>query len=468
MHLSSNITDQISALVAERLGLSMHIQTRDALDDMFNTLVTGSISDYLEALRKSSVTDPIWQALIDALTIGETYFLRDRAHFHMLREHILPDLLKKRAGTRTLSIWSVGCATGEEPYSLAITLAEILPEYRDWTLNIVGTDINERALRVARHGIYRKWAFRHTDHDFQARYFDATADGLMIQPEIQQIVRFQQANIFTESMPSTYDLILCRNVLLYFGSEAAGRAEHILHAALAEGGWLMLGHAEAIRHTRERWVTNLFPGAPIYHKSSAYADTTRKTLAQQTYQRKTLTQEVVAIDPEKPLYAAAIQALYAKAVKALHAEDYDAAEQHVRELVAAASEHAPGRVLLACILANRHEMTDAHAQLDAALYINPLLADAHYLRAVLLTEEGKPDDSYSALIAALYAQRNHPLASFMLGNLHAQRGELIRASRYWENTRVAIKSLLPDSPVADISPLTAGQLTRLVDAQLGA
>jgi len=467
MQHSFDLTDQINVLVAERLGLSTHLQTRAMLEDILINLMKDQASPtaYLEHLKASPETDASWQSLINALTIGETYFLRDRAHFHLLREHILPDLIQKRADTRTLNIWSVGCATGEEPYSLAITLTEILPDYQAWTINLIGTDINERALRVARQGVYRKWAFRHTEHDFQGGYFDPTPDGLMIHPKIKQMVHFRQANLFGNVPPYTFDLILCRNVLLYFGQDAARRAETVLYDALAPEGWLLLGHAEAIRHNKTTWMTHLFPGSPIYQKPAKipYDD---QQFGQKSYKRKTLTMEMVAVDPTHSTNTDRTQQQYEDAVGALQVEDYDKAETLVKALLESASEHASARIMLACILANRHEHQAAHEQLDAALYVNPLLADAHYLRAMLFLEQDKAAEARSALIAALYCQRNHPLASYMLGNLHVQMGDRVRANRYWENTRQAVHSLAADSPVSDISPLTAGQLTRLVDDQL--
>lgn len=461
-----DIANQINALVTERLGLDMHRQTQDMLDDLLNTLIKESPLVYINQLRANRETDPIWQDLINALTIGETYFLRDRAHFHLLREHILPDLIARRADTQTLNIWSVGCATGEEPYSLAITLMEILPDYKSWTINLIGTDINERALRIARHGIYRKWAFRHTELDFQGRYFDPTADGLMIRPEIQHMVRFRQANLFGDAPPYTFDLILCRNVLLYFSQRAAHRAERVLYGALIEEGWLMLGHAESIRHSNADWMNHMFPGSPIYQKPSQRNDAGQQS-GPGTYKRKTLTMEMVAVDPKQPITDVdEVQHLYDATVTALQAEDYDTAEMQVKDLLSRATEHGPGRVLWACILANRNEMDEAHDQLDAALYVDPLLADAHYLRAVLFIEQDDVERAKHALIASLYCQRNHPLASYVLGNLHLQADDTARAIRNWENTKRSIQTLTADSPVADISPLTAGQLIRLVDDQL--
>ena len=452
---------EISMLVETRTGIAASAQPRGTLHDIVISLAKGDVDNYFQRLRIYKETDPIWQDLLNALTIGETYFLRDRAHFHLLREYILPDIIEKHRHDRTLNIWSIGCATGEEPYSLAITLSEILPDYRDWDINITGLDLNARALHTARRGVYRKWAFRHTDIDFQNRYFDPTPTGLQIKTELQRMVHFRNANLFASHPQFNSDLILCRNVLLYFSRDYTRRAEMILHDALQPEGWLLLGHAEMLRHQRDSWLENIFPGSPVYKKP--IADTV-ETPDQVTYKRKTLTQELVSVTEKQD--NAEVTYIYHEAVAALQEENYIQAENTLDRLIQMNPEHAAGHALLACIYANRNDTMKAHTEIDTALYLDPLLADAHYLRATLYIEQSCKEDTFDALRASLYCQRNHPLSSFMLGNLYAQEGDLSRARRYWQNTLRTIQSLRADSPVSDISPMTAGHLTALVSEQL--
>lgn len=449
-----------STLIEERTGIAVYTQLRGTFAELLVELAEGDIARYLDRLEESAETAPIWQTLINALTIGETYFLRDRSHFHLLRTHIFPEIIRKRRdqGSRHINVWSVGCATGEEPYSLAITLYELLPDIEDWTIRLIGTDLNPHALHIARRGIYRKWAFRHTDLDFQGVYFDPTPRGLQIKSHIRQLVTFRHANLLDGPPLPQLDLILCRNVLLYFSTGRTLQAETMFYNALVPGGWLFLGQAEVLHHQREQWVTHIFPGSPVYQKPNAPLDIPPGEFAYKHH--TTMTAQIVGPNGKSEL------ATYDDAVLALQEEIYDEAESILSGLLAHHPDHAAAHTLLAYILANRNHLPKAQAEIDAALELDPLLADAHYLQAVLFMEEGRAEKAYKALRAALYCQRNHPLASFMLGNLHAQAGELIKATRFWENTHTAIARLTPDSPISDISQITAGQLELLVKEQL--
>ena len=462
--IARSLTMRANKLIEERTGIATYTQLQGSLDDLLATLAPqGNILAYLDQLKDAPESAPIWQPLINELTVGETYFFRDRSHFHILRSYILPELIKKRRAEDMLhlSIWSVGCATGEEPYSLAITLHQLLPDIAKWSIRLIGTDINADALHTARRGVYRKWAFRHTDPEFQDNYFDQDPGGLQIKPHIRRIVSFRHDNLFNKITQPQYDLILCRNVLLYFSNARKFQAESLFFDALTSGGWLLLGHAETLRYQPEQWVTHLFPGTPAYQKpGQAHKVEPGKPVV------KKHTRTFPKVRDEDAKNGAHRRITYEDAVSAIQQEAYEKAEELLSDLLAAQPDHASAHTLLAHIYANRNHITRAHSQIETALEIDPLLANAHYLQGLLFLEEDRTQDAFQALNAALYCQRNHPLASFMLGNLYAQAGELVKANRYWENTHAAIDSLTPDSPVCDISHITAGQLEALVSEQL--
>jgi chemotaxis protein methyltransferase CheR len=453
---------QACHLVEARTGIAVHTQLQETLEDILFPLSETEAIAYLNNLESRRETDPIWQKLIEALTIGETYFLRDESHFELLRTRLLPTLIAKQReeGQLEINLWSVGCATGEEPYSLAITLQEMLEDIADWTINIIGTDINGAALHTARRGVYRKWAFRHTDMDFQGNYFDQTVEGLQIKSHIQRMVSFRHANLFENPPLSRFDLILARNVLLYFSDEPAKRAEGLFYSLLSPGGWLVLGASEVIRDHPEQWIEFPKNGSSIYQKPMK---SNRKRTSQLKPVNGAHTIQPVVVN--NGTFTHHLNA-YEAAMRAIHHEAYDGAETLLSEMLSQTPSNAPARLLMAYILANRDRRMDAHTHLDMALNYDPLLADAHYLRALLYTEDGKTQDAINALRAAIYCQRNHPLASFMLGNLNAQAGEIEKAIRHWENARRAIDKLQPDSPVSDISDMTAGQLRTLVSEQI--
>jgi chemotaxis protein methyltransferase CheR len=450
---------QASALIEQRTGLAATTQFRADLDTILSYLAEGDLERYLRTLQRTSETDTAWQKLMHALTIGETYFLRDKGHFNLLKHQLLPELIQQRRAQNHyhLNIWSAGCASGEEPYSIAITLLELLPDLPRWTISLIGTDINAYALRIAEQGVYRSWAFRHTDDLFQRRYFDPHESGLCIKKHIREMVAFRHANLLATPPLIEADLIFCRNVLIYFENNVVSQVENSLFNVLSSGGWLLLGQAEAVRSQRERWITHIFPGSVIYQKQ-AHAESPAFNFR---HHRQPLPQ--TAPVPESP---DATPATYAQAVRALQNKQYGEAERYLSEVLAEQPDHAPAHALLANIFANLQALPEAYAQLETALRIDPMLADAHYLRAVLFLEEGRATDAQQSLRAALYCQRDHPLAAFTLGSLYAQAGEKEKANRVWEEVRRVITTLKPDSLISDLSDLTAAAFSALVSTQL--
>lgn len=463
MHVESPL-NRLGELIEARTGLSRRSPMQDDLNVLLQTLAEGDLPAYLARLEGSPETSAAWQDLLRVLTVGETYFLRDQSHFHLLRSHILPQIVARRLaeGQRQLNIWSVGCATGEEPYSLAITLHEHLPDLAQWQVNLYGTDINGSALQIARLGVYRKWAFRHTDIDFQQRYFDQVANGLQIKGFVRQMVTFRHANLLQGPPLPRMDLILCRNVLMYFGTQHVYRAETLFHDTLVPGGWLLLGHAETLRHHREHWLTHLFPGSPVYQKRPPDAPAMQGEIPVEHHDSPRFTTTTTAVAPSVQ------QAVdrYDDALQAFKAGDAALAESLLADLCHTGTGTPASAVLLARIYADQGQDHAAHQCLDRALQRDPLLADAHYLRALLYLESGDQATAVKSLKATLYCQRNHPLASFVMGNISAQHGELKEAQRHWENARRAIRALTDNSPVSDISDMTAGRLSQMVAAQL--
>lgn len=455
--------EEFSQLIEARTGLAVSTQFGSAtLLPLLETLSQGDTVGYVRKMQAARDGDPEWQAIIKALTIGETYFMRDTAHFALLRTRILPDILARRRqeGQRELAIWSAGCASGEEAYSLAILLVETMPDLAEWHVTLFGTDLNNAALSAARRGIYRQWAFRSTDGEFQTRYFDQVTDGLQIKPAVRDLVSFRQCNLLTWLPPVSFDLILCRNVLLYFHRGAAQAAEDRLFEALLPGGWLLLSQPEQLRHKRERWIGHQADGTTLFQRP-----------------RTAMPPRGV---PRPPARAApnweggapdrstegVEKATYEMAVRAIQNEDHGQAELLLTELLAARPDSAPAHTLMACVQASARNTALAQKILETALRLDPLLADAHYLQALLHLEGGHREEAIKALRAALYSQPNHPLAAYLLGTLRAQEGSLAEASRHWTNARRAIARLMPESPVSDISDITAGRLENLIAAHL--
>lgn len=208
---------------------------------------------YLARLRDLALGEAEWAALEAEITIGETFFFRYAEQFAALGETILPDLLERARTRGRLRVWSAGCASGAEPYSVGILLRRLLGDaLPEWRLSILGTDLNEAVLETARHARFSRWALRTLSPEELQRDFIPAADGRhwLLRPQHRAMVRFEKHNLLslldgTSPLELTdYDLILCRNVLIYFHPEVVLRIVRALSERLREGGWLLLGHAE--------------------------------------------------------------------------------------------------------------------------------------------------------------------------------------------------------------------------------
>src|SRR5579859_2391509 len=241
-------------LAEARTGLRITAPERpDNLGRLENARDAAGCADwpaFAERLGGETLAGHAWTALIRSLTIGETYFFRNKPHIDLLREQVLPALIERRRREEHpwLRVWSAGCATGEEAYSLAILVRELIPDPQRWAIFILGTDLNSESLHRARLGIYGLWSFRDTDPALMSRYCTPRGDRMAVTDEITGMVSFSMLNLVQEDsysgVASAMDVILCRNVTMYFGPEAARVVAKRLLSALNPGGWLFVGPSE--------------------------------------------------------------------------------------------------------------------------------------------------------------------------------------------------------------------------------
>jgi chemotaxis protein methyltransferase CheR len=191
LQLSDDLYLRFRDLLLARTGL--HYPERKRADLLHGLNMVMHTGDYasVAALYEAAVEGgPAWDLLLIHLTIGETYFFRNEPQFDALRQHILPEILQRRATTRTLRVWSAGCATGEEPYSLAMTIGELLGNQPPWNTTILATDINPQFLARAREGLYSEWSFRSTPDALRARFWIKEHSRWRLRPEIRNMVTF--------------------------------------------------------------------------------------------------------------------------------------------------------------------------------------------------------------------------------------------------------------------------------------
>ncbi|WP_280156188.1 CheR family methyltransferase [Piscinibacter sp. XHJ-5] len=240
--MSEALLDLMARRVSAQMGLAIDASHHAALRNVID--VRGDAWRWIEApLEREDI-----ELLARGLSVGETYFFREPAAFQALEHDVLPPLIeaRRRAGRR-LRLWSAGCCTGEEAYSLVIMLARLLPDLDDWDVRIVGTDIHPGFLERAREGVYGDWSFRGVPADLRERYFECRGpDRHELRAELKRRVEFRFGNLACDAPPDRdFDIILCRHVLMYFVPAQAERAVQRVCEALAPGGWLVLSCAEA-------------------------------------------------------------------------------------------------------------------------------------------------------------------------------------------------------------------------------
>lgn len=201
----------------------------------------------LAAAMKTAPNGPLVTDVIDAMTTNETSFFRDIRPFEALRTSIIPELVKVRAAERSITIWCGACSTGQEPYSVAMTLAEHFPELGNWQVRIIGTDLSATVVKQASRGVYTQLQVnRGVPAPLLVKYFERSGMEWHIKPEIKRRVEFRTANLVAQwpSMP-TVDLVLMRNVLIYFDNAAREQILRRTHGVMAPHGHLLLGSTES-------------------------------------------------------------------------------------------------------------------------------------------------------------------------------------------------------------------------------
>ncbi|MBB2177058.1 protein-glutamate O-methyltransferase CheR, partial [Gluconacetobacter johannae] len=278
--------ERLAARIVARTGLYYYADKMDLLDMILARRMEACScvrpSDYLSLLSDPCEGVAEWRALESAVTIGETFFFRYAEQFHALETTILPDLLRRLRPLRTLRIWSVGCANGAEPYSLAILLSRLLAERgeQDWTIEILGTDISTQALERARGAEYGAWSLRDIGQAERSLWFQPTATDRhwTLRPEYRRMVRFEYGNIM--DLPhgggpaGPFDLILCRNVLIYFETAQAQDLIHQLADRLSPRGWLLLGHSDPVADCGGFLDMVTFPGTLAFRARDSRAGPT--------------------------------------------------------------------------------------------------------------------------------------------------------------------------------------------------
>lgn len=230
--------------------------------------------DYYRFLLYDRRKEEELAAVVDILTVNETYFFREMNQLKAFSDEISEEILLANKTSKKLRIWSAGCSSGEEPYTLAMLLMEKGGRFRDFDIEILGSDINRRVLQTARKGLYRKNSFRAIDEYYLLKYFVKEDDGYRIKDEVKKLVNFNYLNLLDPikvKLIGAMDIIFCRNVLIYFNPDSKKKLVYNFYQRLHDGGYLLLGHAESLINITTSFTLKHLKSDMVYQKPKKFA-----------------------------------------------------------------------------------------------------------------------------------------------------------------------------------------------------
>jgi chemotaxis protein methyltransferase CheR len=460
--------ERFRALVAARLGLQHDESKLGFLAEVLRRraeLAGASVGSYLQRLEAADGAREELRALVPELTVTETYFFRHRDQLRAFAELVVPERLQA-AARRPLRVLSAGCASGEEPYTLAMLLLEQLGPAAAGTVAIRAVDVNATMLERAGRARYGPWSLRETPADAQRRWFEHASRDLVVRGEVRALVELQEANLAGDDpvlwRAASYDVVFCRNVLMYFTPEQAQAAVARVARALVPGGYLFLGHAETLRglsqdfhlrHTHEAFYyqrrgageaacppePSAALGAPLAAALEG-ADSWVDAIRRATDRIEDLAGGAPAVRAPAPAVAgrdlnrSGASWDLRHALELLRQERFDEALVRVGDLPADAARDPDVLLLRAALLAHRGALDDAEQVCRELLARDEMSAGAHYILA--LCREGAGDragarhhDQVAAYLDPAFAMpRLHlGLMARRAGEVDAARGELGQA-----------------------------------------
>jgi chemotaxis protein methyltransferase CheR len=495
--ISDELISQAAELIAAQLGLHFPPERWDDLERGIGAAAREFGSRDLQSFVRSFISSPWTKSRIEVLashlTIGETYFFRDENTFEILQSHILPELISSRQKKeRRLRVWSAGCCTGEEPYSMAILLSRMISDLESWNITILGTDINRRFLQKASEGIYRDWSFRSNPTWTKAKDFHRKNGLLEISPDVKKMVTLSYLNLAEDAFPSlsnntnAMDLILCRNVLMYFSVEQATNVIGNFDRCLIDGGWLIVSPSETSQLLFSQFQAVSFPGATLYQKSShgiREAGRLPYSSNQETLSLSWLPTipAQLDVDSSAPLPCGdlpppatqkrekddAQSSPYEEALTQYQqGSDTEAADKLLLSLSQEGEGQAKAAALLARVYANQGKLGEALQWCETSIAADKLNTAYHYLHAVILQERGSIKEATLSLNRALYLDQGFVLAHFALGNLTARQGKLKESQRHFKNALSLLSKFQLGEVLPESEGIAAGRLTEIIQSTI--
>ena len=450
--MEDTLLKRIRGLIADQIGLMVREQDdallRKVVAERVRALNLSGAEQYCQLLGSDADIRRERQELTILLTTSETYFFRDRGQHALLQDRILPELLERRKAQRVLRIWCAACSSGEEAYSLAILLDELMADQSQWNILILGTDINHSVLEKARQGIYTEWSFRDMSNERRQHYFHPHKNTWVLDDAIRNRVTFRPGDLVADEFPDQatelhdMDLILCRNTFIYMAPLVVSRIADKFAETLTEGGILITGHSELYAHHLGKLRTRVFPESIVYRKvTNPFYLPAKAPLA-----------EMPRPAPEKLI--AALPAI----------RKTDAAGHPPPQVTANASkETMVSKMQQAWQYANQGQQDRAAKSCGEMIAKNSLVAEPHYLLALLAQEREDFAESKNLLKKVIYLNPSFIAAYLDLGDMYAREGDDARAHKMRATARDLLKALPGDDQVSLYGASTVHAILQYVE-----
>ena len=442
--------DSLSRYITEKSGIRLDERKKQHLSEFVagrcRILGVSDVGAYAFLLRTSPEQKEFGQ-LMDFLTIQESSFLRHKAQFDILKELCLHSLNRKKGGR--IRIWSAGCANGEEAYSIAMLVRDLLPQRAEDRFFIKGTDISRQALRRARKGVYSERAVRDLDPSHLDRYFSREGDRYRLNQEIKDMVDFAYFNLAEDPFPGEamppWDFIFCRNVIIYFSLNHQRKLLRDFYSVLCEGGYLFAGYSETMRYLNDDFIPVQMKGAFVYLKPmpgqrphqdrSAYRLPTKRT-APCKFEMGSVAgnrpekRPVVTVAHRDPVPVRKTRKDSVRRIPSIReSPGSSASAQRAEEASTSLNES----LSLASQLADKGETVDAVTMLDDIIRKNPLCAQAYLLLAMIYGDAGGLDRAARYLKKVLYLEPGNALARLHLADVFKEASRTSQAAREYTN-----------------------------------
>jgi chemotaxis protein methyltransferase CheR len=461
--------ERVRDLLARTAGLVFDECRRDSLayslGERMSMRGVTTVDDYLGLMDGDAEE---LQALLNEVTIQETHFFRNPPQFRALRKHVLPQLLRRAAtGSRRIRVWSAGCSTGEEPYSVAMLLRELLPLTEGWDIKVIATDVSTRALAAARAGRYGSRALLAAPPDDVARWFVKSDDEYVVRPEVRELVEFRHHNLVAQPVPfgkdEPIDLLLCRNVTIYFSRETTRRLMAQFHEALAEGGYLFLGHSETLWQVNDEFRLVTLGDAFVYRK-----DVTGEERRVVLPDRRT-GDDGLPPDGERRVAKNDRRSKWETLTKPRtlpfprpSSRSGSGAGRTLESVSMAATAPAvtdPIEEVRAALREGRY--ADAASLARAVAVAEPLRADAYYLHGLALANQGLDGEALVELRKAVYVDPMAGFAHFLLAGVLSRLGDAQGAARSYKAAAETLGRTADDHLATELGGRSVGELVDL-------